>query len=99
MNKTFYSDLVTRCARLYFRESRHQRLSTLERMGVDAVRKVVERTEPEKVEILKKIYTPITVRLGINDQVILIQTELGIRGIWQIVDSFEKAVAKELELI
>ncbi len=100
MNKTYYSDLVTRCARLYFRDNKYQRLSTLERMGVDAVRKVVEEyTDPQTVEILKKLYIPVTVKLGIHEQVILLQTELGVKGVWQIVDTFEKQVAKELELI
>jgi hypothetical protein len=100
--KHYYGDLITRCARLYFRhpdtfESKDVTYKHgLDELIITSIKKVIKHYDPEKLYWLDLVYkmeldqeqTSIT---GVVREIIHLYH---IRSVWNIVYEFERKVAE-----
>lgn len=96
--KRYYSDLVTRYARFYFRNETH--FGYMDNKGMAAVKDSLEYLLPKDVEVLKQIYQPKTNDYYISTQVtkVSLENDIPITSIWRIVTKFETMVARRCDL-
>lgn len=99
--KAYYSDLVTRFARLYFRNPNIEKYhSNLDRIGVETIKEVVKEYDPEKLILLERIYKIETKQVGVSEAVNKVVKEFfPTLNVWDVVHEFEKTIARTSGLI
>lgn len=100
--KKYYSDLVTRYARICIRYPDTDKYPTpADRKGVNAVKEALKVMLPGDCEILKAIYGTFTDDYYIGNQVRVVALERNIDTVkvWKIVADFEQLVARNCELL
>lgn len=96
--RKYYSDLVTRYARMYFRNT--VIAAAHDFRGVNAVKESLQYFLPKDVEILKQIYQPTIDEYYISNQVLKysVSNNVPAREIWDLIAKFEQMVAIRCEL-
>ena len=97
--RKYYSDLVTRYARLYFRKS--VIAAGHDYRGTSAVEESLQYFLPKDIEVLKAIYQPVIDEYYISNQVQKVSAEKGLatETVWGLVTRLEQMVAIRCELV
>lgn len=97
--RKYYSDLVTRYARMYFRNT--VIAAAHDYRGVNAVKESLQYFLPKDVEVLKQIYQPTIDEYYISNQVLKysVNNKVSTDSIWALITKFEQMVAIRCELV